>query len=145
MNATSTFQPGQDAASPLLKPRLVPVEALNAITSLIAEGAAFEGSFSARADLGLKIDGSLKGQLNFANGGTLHIGPTGLVEQTTIEADHVLIEGRVHGTVIARKTLEITGSATIIGDVFYDALLDVHPRAKLRGQVEYRGNLEPQG
>jgi len=130
---------------PPFDPRLVPVDALNAISSLIAEGAVFEGSFSSAKDLGLKIDGVLKGQISLSVGGTVHIGATGLVEQTTIEADHVLIEGKVRGTVIARKTLEITGSATVVGDLFYDALLDVHPRAKLRGKLEFRGEIEAAG
>ena len=122
--------------------RLVPVEQLNAISSLVADGAVFEGTFSSRQNLGLKIDGVLKGDISLPSGGTVHVGATGVVEATTIEADHVLIEGRVRGTVIARKTLEITGSATLLGDAQYDLLLDVHPRARLRGKVEYRGDLD---
>jgi cytoskeletal protein CcmA (bactofilin family) len=122
--------------------RLVPVEQLNAISSLVAEGALFEGTFSARVDLGIKVDGHLKGDIRLETGGTVHIGPTGFVEGSTIEADHVLIEGRVRGTVVARQTLEITGSATLLGDALYDALLDVHPRARLRGKVEFRGELD---
>jgi cytoskeletal protein CcmA (bactofilin family) len=122
--------------------RLVPADELAAISSLIAEGAVFEGSFSSRQDLGLKIDGVLKGNINFASGGTVHIGATGLVEGTTIEADHILLEGKVRGTLVARKTLEITGSATLLGDAHYDALLDVHPRARLKGKVEFRGDMD---
>jgi cytoskeletal protein CcmA (bactofilin family) len=122
--------------------RLVPAEMLNAISSLIAEGATFEGSFSSPRDLGVKIDGNLKGGITLKTGGTVHVGATGVVEDTTIEADHVLIEGRVRGTVIARKTLEITGSGTLLGDAQYDALLDIHPRARIRGRVEYRGDID---
>jgi len=122
--------------------RLVPADQLNAISSLIAEGAVFEGSFSSREDLGLKIDGTLKGNISLPNGGTVHVGTTGVVENTTIEADHVLLEGKVRGTIIARKSLEITGSATLLGDAHYDSMLDVHPRARLRGKVEYRGELD---
>lgn len=122
--------------------RLVPVDQLSAISSLIAEGAVFEGSFSSRNDLGMKIDGVLKGDISFPNGGTIHIGATGVIESTTIEADHILIEGKVRGTVIARKTLEITGTATLLGDALYDAMLDVHPRARLKGKVEYRGEVD---
>ncbi|HJV68816.1 polymer-forming cytoskeletal protein [Ideonella sp.] len=122
--------------------RLVPAEQLNNISSLVAEGAQFEGTFSAKADLGLKVDGMLKGDIRLENGGTVHVGATGIVEGTTIEADHVLIEGKVRGTVIARKTLEITGSATLMGDAMYDALLDVHPRARLRGKIEFRGEMD---
>jgi cytoskeletal protein CcmA (bactofilin family) len=127
--------------SQVFSPRLVPVEALNAISSLIAEGALFEGSFTAPKDMGLRIDGGLKGNIQVSQGGTVHVGPGGRVENTVIEADHVLIEGHVQGTVIARQTLEITGSATLVGDVFYDSQLDVHPRARLRGKVEFRGEV----
>jgi cytoskeletal protein CcmA (bactofilin family) len=122
--------------------RLVPADQLNAISSLIAEGAVFEGSFSSAQDLGLKIDGVLKGGVAFQTGGTVHVGPTGMVDNTVIEADHVLLEGKVRGTVIARKTLEITGSATLQGDAQYDAMIDVHPRARIRGKVEYRGDID---
>lgn len=122
--------------------RLVPAEQLNAISSLVAEGAQFEGTFTAQVDLGLKVDGVVKGDIRLTQGGTVHVGPTGSVEASTIEADHVLIEGRVRGTVVARKTLEITGSATMLGDALYDALLDIHPRARVRGKVEYRGEMD---
>lgn len=122
--------------------RLVPTEQLNNISSLVAEGAQFEGTFSAKVDLGLKVDGLLKGDIRLENGGTVHIGATGEVVATTIEADHVLIEGKVRGTVVARKTLEITGSATLVGDAMYDALLDIHPRARLRGKIEFRGEMD---
>jgi cytoskeletal protein CcmA (bactofilin family) len=124
--------------------RLVPADQLNAISSLIAEGAVFEGSFSSQRDLGLKVDGVLKGNVSFATGGTVHVGATGMIENTTIEADHVLLEGKVRGTLIARKTLEITGSATLLGDAQYDAMIDVHPRARIRGKVEFRGDLDTQ-
>jgi cytoskeletal protein CcmA (bactofilin family) len=122
--------------------RLVPNDRLNAITSLIGEGAVFEGAFHSKDDLGIKVDGQLIGGIVFENGGAIHIGPTGLVENTTIEADYIFIEGKVKGNVIARKSLEISGSATVLGDVVYDALIDIHPRARLRGKIDYRGDLD---
>ena len=122
--------------------RLVPVERLSAITSLIAEGAVFDGNFHSTRDQGIKIDGQLKGNITFESGGTLHIGATGVIENTRLEADFVFIEGKVIGTVIARKALEITGSATLVGDANYDELIDMHPRARVRGNIEYRGDIE---
>ncbi len=122
--------------------RLVPVERLTAITSLIAEGAVFEGNFHTTLDQGIKIDGLLTGNVNFQNGGTLHVGATGRIENTRLEADYIFIEGKVTGTVIARKALEIAGSATLIGDASYDELIDMHPRARVRGKVEYRGEID---
>jgi cytoskeletal protein CcmA (bactofilin family) len=141
-STTAAHIPVNTTETSPLSPRLVPVAALNAISSLIAEGAVFEGAFTAKKDLGLRIDGTLKGSIHIANGGTVHIGPTGWVEDTVIEADHVLIEGKVRGKVVARKTLEITGSATLVGDAAYDVLLDVHPRARIKGMVEFRGDLD---
>lgn len=122
--------------------RLVPAERLNAITSLIGEGAVFEGSFNSNQDLGIKVDGLLIGGIVFEKGGAIHVGPTGTVDNTTIEADYIFIEGKVKGNVIARKSLEISGSATVLGDVIYDALIDIHPRARIRGKMDYRGDVD---
>ena len=122
--------------------RLVPVERLKAISSLIGEGAVFDGGFQSSKDLGIKVDGKLIGNIVFEQGGAVHIGPTGVVENTSIEADYVFIEGKVKGSIVARKSLEITGSATVIGDASYDALVDVHPRARIRGKLEYRGDVD---
>ena len=122
--------------------RLVPADRLKAITSLIGEGAVFDGGFQSSKDLGIKVDGKLIGNIVFEQGGAVHIGPTGVVENTSIEADYVFIEGKVKGSIVARKSLEITGSATVIGDASYDALVDVHPRARIRGKLEYRGDVD---
>ena len=122
--------------------RLVSAERLKAISSLIGEGAVFDGSFQSSKDLGIKVDGKLIGNIVFEQGGAVHIGATGVVENTSIEADYVFIEGKVKGTIVARKSLEITGSATVIGDASYDALVDVHPRARIRGKLEYRGDVD---
>ncbi|MBL8328530.1 MAG: polymer-forming cytoskeletal protein [Rubrivivax sp.] len=122
--------------------RLVPVEKLSAISSLIAEGAVFEGNFHTDQDQGIKIDGQLTGSISFATGGTLHVGATGIVESARLEADYILIEGKVIGTVIAHKALEIAGTATLLGDAAYDELIDMHPRARVRGKLEYRGDMD---
>ncbi len=122
--------------------RLVPVDRLTAISSLIAEGAVFEGNFHTSSDQGIKVDGRLLGNITFESGGTLHVGATGVIENTRLEADYVFIEGKVVGTVVARKSLEITGSATLIGDASYDDLIDMHPRARVRGKIEYRGDID---
>ncbi len=122
--------------------RLVPADRLKAISSLIGEGAVFDGGFQSSKDLGIKVDGKLIGNIVFEQGGAVHIGPTGVVENTSIEADYVFIEGKVKGSIVARKSLEITGSATVIGDASYDALVDIHPRARIRGKLEYRGDVD---
>jgi len=122
--------------------RLVPVERLSAIGSLIAENALFEGNFSTALDQGIKIDGHLTGNVTFQNGGTVHVGATGVVTHTRLEADYIFIEGKVVGEVIARKALEISGSGTLLGDASYDELIDLHPRARVRGKIEFRGDID---
>ena len=122
--------------------RLVPTDRLTSISSLIAEGAVFDGSFQTSRDLGIKVDGILKGNISFDGGGTIHVGATGVVENTRMEADYIFIEGKVVGTVVARKALEITGSGTLLGDASYDEVMDIHPRARMRGKIEYRGDMD---
>jgi cytoskeletal protein CcmA (bactofilin family) len=129
-------------SAPATTLRLVPADRLSAISSLVAEGAVFDGNFQSSRDLGLKVDGQLKGNISFDTGGTIHIGATGVVDNTRLEADYIFIEGKVIGAVVARKALEIAGSATVLGDVSYDAVLDIHPRARLRGKIEYRGDMD---
>ena len=122
--------------------RLVPQERLTSISSLIAEGAVFTGHFQASRDLGIKIDGVLEGNIVFEQGGTVHIGSSGVVQNTRIEADYIFIEGKVRGAVVARKALEITGSGTLLGDAAYDEVMDIHPRARVRGKIDYRGEID---
>jgi cytoskeletal protein CcmA (bactofilin family) len=122
--------------------RLVPAERLSDINSLIAEGAVFDGNFHCARDQGIRVDGHLKGSITFETGGTLHVGITGVVENTQLQADYVFIEGKVTGNVSARKALEITGSATLVGDASYNELIDIHPRARVRGRLDYQGDID---
>jgi cytoskeletal protein CcmA (bactofilin family) len=122
--------------------RLVPHDRLSSITSLMAVSATFDGSFHSAKDLGIKIDGRLNGNVVFDTGGTIHIGPSGQVESTKLEADYIFIEGKVTGSVIARKALEVSGTGTVVGDISYHETIDIHPRARLRGKVEFQGDLE---
>lgn len=135
MQGTEFPSSGHPASAPA---RLVPADLLARISSVIAEDALFEGTLTAQEDLGLRIDGTLNGPVCMTVGGTVHIGPGGVVLDTVIEADHVLIEGQVRGTVMARRTLEITATGSLLGDLVYGAQLDVHAGAKLRGRIEYR-------
>ncbi|MEY4980556.1 MAG: hypothetical protein RLZZ352_2826 [Pseudomonadota bacterium] len=122
--------------------RLIPAERLDHINSLIAEGAVFEGHFHCNTDQGIRIDGRLSGSITFEAGGTLHIGRTGVVDNTQLQADYVLIEGKVTGNVTARKALEVTSTGTLVGDVSYHESIDIHPRARLRGRLDYQGEME---
>lgn len=121
--------------------RLVTNERLENIGTLISESAHFTGDFSSDQDIGIKVDGKLDGSIILKNGGTIHIGPTADISGAKLEADHIYIEGRVDGNVLARKTLEISGSATLLGDAEYHELIDLHPRAKVKGHLEFTGEI----
>lgn len=121
--------------------RLVTDERLQSIGTLVSESAHFTGDFTSEKDIGIKIDGKLEGSIILQNGGTIHIGPSAAISGAKLEADHIFIEGRVDGNVIARKTLEISGSATLMGDAEYHELIDLHPRAKIKGRLDFTGEI----
>jgi hemolysin activation/secretion protein len=55
---------------------------------------------------------------------------------TRLEADYIYAQRtKLAGSVVARKALEITGSATLLGDASYDEVMDIHPRARMRGRL----------
>lgn len=122
--------------------RVTPADRLSAIASVVAFDADFQGDFHSASDQGIKIDGSLKGNVTFDKGGVIHIGPSGVVDGSRLEADYIFIEGKFSGTMVARQVIEISGSATVVGDAVYDDLIDVHPRARIRGKIEYRGDMD---
>lgn len=121
--------------------RLVTNERLESIGTLVSESAHFTGDFTSEKDIGIKIDGKLEGSIILKNGGTIHIGSTAVISGAKLEADYVYIEGRVDGNVVARKALEISGSATLLGDAEYHELIDLHPRAKIKGRLEFTGEI----
>ena len=108
---------------------------------LVAEGPAWFGQASSFGAADFDVE-SRQRKAAFDEILGLHVGATGVIEHTRLAADYVFIEGKVIGTVIARKALEITGSATLIGDASYDELIDMHPRARVRGKIEYRGDID---
>ncbi len=103
------------------------------IKSLIAQGSSIEGSL--RFTDGLRVDGEVVGNIH-ANPG----GPSILVLSETavvtglIQADHIVINGRVTGPVHAAELLELQPKARIEGDVSYKAL-EMHQGATISGQL----------
>jgi cytoskeletal protein CcmA (bactofilin family) len=103
------------------------------IKSLIAQGCLIDGNFSF-AD-GLRVDGELRGTI------------TGVTEQPSIlvisesalvtgavQADHVIVNGKVCGPVHARVMLELQPKAHITGDVTYK-MLEMHQGAVVDGRL----------
>ena len=103
------------------------------IKSLLAVGCRVLGNFQF-AD-GLRLDGSIQGDIT-----GLPDAPSILVIAETAEvngaitADHVIINGRVHGPVHARQMLELQPKARIVGDVTY-LMLEMHKGATVDGKL----------
>ena len=124
-----------------INPLLVTLKNLEAISSFVAEKTLVRGDLEAMdgEDLGIKIDGTVNGSITIQAGGTVHIGPTGHVQGERIEADYIYVEGKVDGTFVARRGVELSPSCSVKGSVQYHGAMNMHSLAKVRGTVEYVG------
>jgi cytoskeletal protein CcmA (bactofilin family) len=104
-----------------------------AIESLIAHGTQIDGNI-AFAD-GLRVDGDVNGNVHASDGvaSILVISESAKVVGA-VEADHIIINGTVHGPVHARHMLELQPKARIEGDIQY-AALEMHQGALITGQL----------
>ena len=104
------------------------------IKSLIAHGSRVEGNL--KFTEGLRIDGEVVGDVCALTSepSMLVISEAAIVEGT-IQADHVIVNGRVKGPIHARELLELQPRAQIEGDVTYRAL-EMHQGAVIAGQLK---------
>jgi cytoskeletal protein CcmA (bactofilin family) len=103
------------------------------IKSLIAEGSHISGNI--RFTEGLRIDGEVTGDVraNDEHASLLVISESAKVVGTVM-ADHIIINGSVKGPVHAQHMLELQPKARIEGDVQY-AALEMHQGALITGQL----------
>lgn len=103
------------------------------IKSLIAEGSEIVGNISFTD--GLRVDGSVIGNVRAADevASILVISEIASITGDVI-ADHIVINGSVKGSIFARKMLELQPKARIEGDVDY-AALEMHQGALITGQL----------
>jgi cytoskeletal protein CcmA (bactofilin family) len=104
------------------------------IKSLIAPGTCIEGSL--KFTDGLRVDGDVIGDIR-AQGdkpSILVISESASVTGS-VQADHVIINGRVNGPVHASELLELQPKAKIEGDVSYKSL-EMHQGAAITGQLK---------
>lgn len=103
------------------------------IKSLIAHGSHITGDF--RFTDGLRIDGALVGDIraNEELPSILVVSESASVTGA-IHADHIIINGHVHGPVHAHVMLELQPKARIEGDVHYCAL-EMHQGATISGSM----------
>ncbi|MDR7308124.1 polymer-forming cytoskeletal protein [Rhodoferax saidenbachensis] len=103
------------------------------IKSLIAEGTQIDGNM-AFSD-GLRVDGVIVGNVMASDTvvSILVISDSASVTGE-ITADHIIINGTVKGPIHARHMLELQPKARIEGDVEY-AALEMHQGALISGQL----------
>ena len=80
-------------------------------TSLLSKKVNIVGDIQGNEDL--HVEGRFKGSIKIS--GNIFVGQTGVVE-ADIEADNIIIQGKIHGNVLARKQLEIQSLGELIGD-----------------------------
>ena len=104
-----------------------------AIKCLIGETSRIDGHLSFSD--GLRIDGMVVGNVSAGKdvSSMLVISETASVNGE-IHADHVIVNGSVHGPVHARVMLELQPKAKIHGDVHY-TVLEMHRGAIVCGQL----------
>lgn len=97
-------------------------------TSLLSKEVNIEGDIQGNENL--QIEGRLKGSIKLT--GDIFVGQTGVVE-ADVEADNVVILGRINGNVTARKQLQIQSSGKLLGDCTAQSI-DIREGALFEGR-----------
>jgi cytoskeletal protein CcmA (bactofilin family) len=104
------------------------------IRSLIAQGSRIEGNL--KFTEGMRIDGEVVGNTSATpEQPSILVISEAAVVRGELRADHVIINGTVHGPVHAKELLELQPQARIEGDVYYKAL-EMHRGATITGQLK---------
>ncbi len=111
------------------------------IDSLIAGGTTIDGEVQFTG--GLRIDGRVKGSIasEVEGSGMVVISETASVEGL-VRAAQVFVNGEIDGTVIADELLELQPKARVKGEIRYRAL-EMHPGAIVDGVLAYLDNDQP--
>lgn len=136
MNASNIAGLQQVASKSASAMRMIESAVMAKTTTVVPSGAALDGTMTAKEDLAIRIDGEFKGKLDIEAGGAIHIGPGAVVECDKMVADFIYVEGRVKGSLHARKGLELSAGARINGKICYEGDMDMHPGARVRGEID---------
>lgn len=113
----------------------------SSIKTLIAPGTRIQGDLEFQD--GMRVDGQVYGAIRASGeGGSLLVISEGAVAEGGLKADHIIINGTVKGPVEAREVLELQPKAKIEGDVQY-ASLEMHQGATICGQLRPVGSEAP--
>jgi cytoskeletal protein CcmA (bactofilin family) len=103
------------------------------IGTLVGTGTTIEGTVSYAG--GLRIDGTVKGDVRCANGdpGMVIVSELGNVIGE-VHAAHLVVSGRIDGPIYVSDALELQPKARVCGDVHYRAL-EIHHGAVVEGRL----------
>lgn len=110
----------------------------NRIDSLIGAGTRVEGNI--RFTGGLRIDGEVRGNIEAAeaaSSSTLVLSEQARIEGS-VNVAHFVVNGTVIGPVTVSESLEMQPKARIIGDVEY-ILIEMHQGAVIEGRLVHLG------
>lgn len=104
------------------------------IKSLVGEGVVVTGEL--RFVDGLRIDGEVHGDVVAGEGSrSIVVISENAKVLGKVKADHVIINGEVHGPVHCIELLELQPKARVTGDIRYDTL-EMHPGALVDGELK---------
>ena len=112
---------------------MLPKKDESSIKAYLGEDALFKGTLAFEGTV--RVDGKFEGQINTKD--TLIIGETGDVT-ANIEAGAVICKGRMKGTIVASKKIEMYPSSKIIGNVQTPAM-KIELGAVLDGNCDMTG------
>jgi|SRR6185437_4625721 len=113
----------------------------NTIDSLIGQSTSIEGDLHFKG--GLRIDGKVKGNVIAEEGqqSLLVISENARVEGE-VRVSHLIVNGEIVGPVFSAELLELQPKARITGDVNYKAL-EMHGGALVSGKLTHEAVGEP--
>ncbi|MCY1165258.1 Polymer-forming cytoskeletal [compost metagenome] len=117
------------------EPRLFPASILQTQHTVLPKSATMKGDMAASEDLGIRLDGEYNGKIELGKAGSIHIAGSATVTTDLLIADYIFVEGTVNGKLHARKGIELSPTAKVKGSIQYDADLDMHPGARISGQI----------
>jgi cytoskeletal protein CcmA (bactofilin family) len=103
------------------------------IATLIGAGTSVTGNLEFSG--GLHLDGHIVGDILGEPGGTtsLTVGTEAVIEGS-VSVDDVVLNGKVHGDVVARERIELGAAAQVDGNVSYK-LLQMAAGARVNGRL----------
>ncbi len=103
----------------------------------IGKSVVIKGELSGSEDL--YVDGQVEGSITLKSN-SLTVGPNGQVK-AAVEAQAVVVQGKLEGNVLASDRVELRKSAIVTGDVTTQRI-SIEEGAYLKGKVDIQGRAE---